>query len=107
MRVNEHVIPVLTDALDDHPDGHVLVFLPGSAEITQAIKIFRPPNHVDVFPLYGSLPPEEQQKVFEYNEEVATGAWSCSAPTLQRYDSSTTLRTLAPVHCFNTNISHW
>lgn len=69
MRIKEHVIPVLKDAVDDHPDGHILVFLPGSAEITQAIKAFNPPNHVDVFPLYGSLPPEEQQKVFEYNEE--------------------------------------
>lgn len=74
IRLPDHVIPILVEALEDHPDGHALVFLPGSADISKAMKAFRDvqPENVDAFPLYGSLSAEEQQRVFEYDDEEGT-----------------------------------
>ncbi len=45
-------------------DGDILCFLPGEGEIRRAAETISPAG-VDVLPLYGSLPKEEQDRVFE------------------------------------------
>ena len=44
----------------EHSDGHLLVFLPGAADIERTAK--RLSGLADVFPLHGSLPPEAQER---------------------------------------------
>ena len=56
------VATAVEGALDDH-DGDVLVFLPGTREIRAVERALRVPDHVDVRPLHGSLPPREQDAV--------------------------------------------
>ena len=49
-------------------DGDVLCFLPGEGEIRRSLEILSGNGElrgVDILPLYGSLPKEEQDKVFE------------------------------------------
>jgi hypothetical protein len=73
--LSEHVIPIVMEALDNekYPKGHMLVFLPGQAEIEQAIKAFTAAsgNHSQIvaFPLFGSLPPEEQDRIMQFNTD--------------------------------------
>ncbi len=45
-------------------DGDILAFLPGEADIKKCIAMLgsSPGGNVDVFPLYGMLPPSEQRK---------------------------------------------
>ena len=38
--VRRHVMPEVLHALQDNPEGHVLVFLPGQAEIDAALRTF-------------------------------------------------------------------
>ncbi|MFM9146611.1 MAG: ATP-dependent helicase C-terminal domain-containing protein [Verrucomicrobiota bacterium] len=50
--------------LREEPDGDVLVFMPGSYEIMRtigAVRALSESGGVDVLPLHGELPPEEQQ----------------------------------------------
>lgn len=56
------VVEVVTRALADSP-GNLLVFQPGAAEIRRAVNDLRAvlPPHVEVLPLHGTLPAEEQQ----------------------------------------------
>jgi ATP-dependent helicase HrpB len=51
----------------EEPDGHVLVFLPGAAEIRRAAEALRSGAGVDadVLPLHGDLPPEEQDRAVQ------------------------------------------
>ncbi len=52
-------------ALGDTPDGHVLVFLPGAAEIRRAIDACASAAQkydAVVLPLHGDLPPDEQDR---------------------------------------------
>ena len=44
--------------------GDVLCFLPGEGEIKRTMEMFSSSRNVSVLPLYGSLPKEEQEKVF-------------------------------------------
>jgi ATP-dependent helicase HrpB len=53
------VADAVEGALADH-DGDVLVFLPGVGEIRRVQRALSTPGHVDVRPLHGSLPPQEQ-----------------------------------------------
>jgi len=46
-------------------DGDVLCFLPGEGEIRRVREAVGDVRDVDVLPLYGSLPKEEQDRVFE------------------------------------------
>ena len=46
-------------------DGDMLVFLPGEGEIRRAAESLAHLGDIDVLPLYGSLPKEEQDRVFE------------------------------------------
>ena len=50
--------------LREEPDGHVLVFLPGAAEIRRATEALSDLAGlgVDVLPLHGDLPPSEQDR---------------------------------------------
>lgn len=53
-------------------NGHVLVFLPGSAEIRKCEEALREPaskHNLLVLPLTASLPPEEQRKVFAQTKQ--------------------------------------
>lgn len=61
-------------ALETHLEGSVLVFLPGQKDIETAIRLFNKNDpKPDVFvplPLYGSLPPEDQDKVLKFSSDV-------------------------------------
>ena len=46
-------------------DGDILVFLPGEGEIRRAAESLDYLSDIDILPLYGSLPKEEQDRVFE------------------------------------------
>ena len=70
----DRLIPKVVEILKKYPIGNCLVFLPGSSEIDAALKKF-----VDVaeenwvsFPLYGSLPPEEQAVVMSFDDQNGT-----------------------------------
>ena len=65
-----HVCNNIEYALNNFP-GDILIFLPGEGEIRECMKVFSRmfPDMEKVFliplPLYGNLPPEEQDKVME------------------------------------------
>ncbi len=46
-------------------DGDILCFLPGEGEIRRAAEALSGASGADVMPLYGSLPKEDQDRVFE------------------------------------------
>ena len=49
-------------------EGDVLIFMPGGAEIrhcAEAIRRLSSPELLEILPLYGNLPPEEQRKVMQ------------------------------------------
>jgi len=51
--------------LHEEPEGDVLVFMPGGYEIMRtigAVRNLRESGGVDILPLYGELPPEEQDR---------------------------------------------
>ncbi len=48
-------------------DGNILCFLPGEGEIRRAREALGNIAEADVLPLYGALPKEEQDRVFESN----------------------------------------
>lgn len=54
----------------DRPEGHILVFLPGQREIEKALKLFNRdiPDNCVALPLYGSLSPEEQDRVLQFDD---------------------------------------
>jgi len=53
-------------ALDEQPEGDVLAFLPGTAEIRRtAERLDRLPPHITVTPLYGDLTPAEQDRAIQ------------------------------------------
>ena len=57
----------LSFAVDDAfevTDGDILCFLPGEGEIRRAVESFSKWHGLEVLPLYGSLPKEEQDRVF-------------------------------------------
>ena len=58
-RLEEHVARGVRAALESG-DGDVLVFLPGVGEIRRAEERLASLRGVDVLPLYGDLPPEQQ-----------------------------------------------
>ena len=63
-RLENHAASVVTDAMNAH-DGDALVFLPGEAEIRRtAAELAAMRNEFEALPLYGSLPPAEQDRVF-------------------------------------------
>ncbi len=54
--------------LDNHEDGDILVFLPGEKVIKDCMqRLYDAPFHtkIHIVPLYGRLPKEEQEKVFD------------------------------------------
>ncbi|MEM1261573.1 MAG: ATP-dependent RNA helicase HrpA [Pseudomonadota bacterium] len=62
---------VAADLFDRLPSGDVLVFLPGEREILDVAKVLARPSHyprlvgIDIIPVYGRLPDDEQRRVFE------------------------------------------
>ena len=72
--VRRWVVPAVQRVLREQPEGHVLVFLPGQAEISVAVSTLRNsrdiPDNVQALPLSGSLTPSEQQ-------QVSVGACAC------------------------------
>lgn len=65
------LIPSVIKALEDHDSGNCLVFLPGSREVDNAIKLFQLKARENwiALPLYGSLPPEEQARVLSFDDQ--------------------------------------
>ncbi len=59
-RLEAHVAATVREALEAHP-GDVLVFLPGAGEIRRVGAMLRGVE-ADVLPLYGNLPPEQQDR---------------------------------------------
>ncbi len=54
--------------LDNHEDGDILIFLPGEKVIKDCMqRLYDAPFHskIHIVPLYGRLPKEEQEKVFD------------------------------------------
>jgi len=64
LRLAERVAKAVRRALREEPAGHVLVFLPGAAEIRRAREALGdlPGEQAEVVPLHGDLPPEEQDR---------------------------------------------
>jgi ATP-dependent helicase HrpB len=65
--LDERVASAVRRVLREEPDGHVLVFLPGAAEIRRSREALQAlpaveSGAVDVLPLHGDLPPEEQDR---------------------------------------------
>ena len=74
--ITDHIVPSVHEALGEYTEGHTLVFLPGQAEIEQAIKAFNSVSNLSdivVFPLFGSLPPEEQDKIMQFDSHCYPG----------------------------------
>ena len=77
IRAEGRMFPVETNYLGDmsmtaaiskalkETDGDILCFLPGEGEIRRVQEAVGAVRDVDVLPLYGSLPKEEQDRVFE------------------------------------------
>ena len=77
VRAEGRMYPVETKYLGDCPmaaavaqalgetDGDVLCFLPGEGEIRRTLEALRGATGAVVLPLYGSLPKEEQDRVFQ------------------------------------------
>ena len=63
-RLEDKVARAVKRVLREEPDGHVLVFLPGGAEIRWCGQRLAGLSEtgVDVLPLHGDLPPEEQDR---------------------------------------------
>ncbi len=62
-RLPDRVADATIEALSDSAEGHVLVFLPGAQEIRRTANLVEasaPQSDLEVLPLYGSLPFEEQ-----------------------------------------------
>ncbi|CAF3679582.1 unnamed protein product [Rotaria socialis] len=66
--IEAHVIPTLYRLYSKH-DGHTLIFLSGQRDIEKALQIFNSniPNGCVALPFYGSLSPEEQNQVLEFD----------------------------------------
>jgi ATP-dependent helicase HrpB len=64
LRLEERVALAVRRVLREEQDGHVLVFLPGAAEIRRAREALQPvlAPGVDLLPLHGDLSPEEQDR---------------------------------------------
>ena len=52
------------DCAVEETDGDILCFLPGEGEIRRAVESFSKRPGLEVLPLYGALPKEEQDRVF-------------------------------------------
>ncbi len=63
-RLEDHVARAVKRLLREEPDGHLLVFLPGGAEIRWCASRLGGLAElgVDVLPLHGDLPPDEQDR---------------------------------------------
>ena len=66
----DNLIGSVSQALAEYTSGNCLVFLQGSKEVDEAVEKFRNENFPGIvtYPLYGSLPQEEQSKVFEFDD---------------------------------------
>ncbi|WP_029407304.1 ATP-dependent helicase HrpB [Thiomicrorhabdus sp. Milos-T2] len=70
--INQHLISTLNTAMQTHL-GDCLVFLPGKAEITQAIKLAEqawPNLPYQLIPLHGSLTPQQQNLALQASENA-------------------------------------
>ena len=69
-RIEPAVAAKVQDALDE-TDGDVLVFLPGAGEIRRTKSRLEDavPDDVDLYPLFGNLPPEKQDRAIEPSRE--------------------------------------
>ncbi|MFP4228931.1 MAG: ATP-dependent helicase HrpB [Salinivenus sp.] len=69
-RIESAVAAKVQEALDE-TDGDVLVFLPGAGEIrrTESRLDGTVPGDVDLYPLFGNLPPEKQDRAIEPSPE--------------------------------------
>lgn len=68
-RPEQHLVRVVAEALR-RPDGDLLVFLPGAAEIGRAARALRSAvaSNIAVLPLHGSLPVAEQDRALAPSE---------------------------------------
>jgi ATP-dependent RNA helicase HrpB len=62
LRLDERVASAVRRVLREEQDGHVLVFLPGAAEIRRAREALAGLSEVEVLALHGDLPPAEQDR---------------------------------------------
>jgi ATP-dependent helicase HrpB len=63
--VEERAVAAAAGLFDRDPRGSVLVFMPGAAEIRRTLRLAEPmaiARGVDLCPLHGDLPPEEQDR---------------------------------------------
>jgi len=66
--LGDGVLTALAELAHEHPQGDVLVFMPGEREIRQTAKFLRenlpPTDNTEILPLYARLSPKEQERVF-------------------------------------------
>ena len=68
VRLEQRVATAVRRLVSEAPEGDVLVFLPGAAEIRRAREACEPVAQsagLEVLPLHGDLPPEEQDRAVE------------------------------------------
>ena len=64
----QNAATALRELLSSAAEGDVLIFMPGGAEIrhcAEAIRRLSMPEPLQILPLYGDLPPDEQRKVMQ------------------------------------------
>ncbi|UJR13608.1 hypothetical protein I4U23_000621 [Adineta vaga] len=68
--IEVHVIPTLLRFYHKHTK-HTLVFISNQRDIEKAIEVFstKMPNDCVVFPLYGSLPFEQQKEILDFDDK--------------------------------------
>ncbi len=62
-RIVDRLVPAIVSATKDHLDSNILAFLPGQGEINRTLEGLtgKLASNIDVHPMYGNLPIEQQQ----------------------------------------------
>ncbi len=77
------LVESLCEILEEHAEGHALVFLPGQPEIEQTIDIFNREKSASLqnctaLPLFGSMSPEDQSKASRWLNRVCVCVCVCA-----------------------------
>ena len=71
---SKFVVDKVFEAVERFKEGHTLVFVPGQKEVEECVQKFSEiaPSNFEVLPLFGSLSPDEQMQVIEFENKGKT-----------------------------------